>query len=735
MRRLRFPVGRRAWRIALAWTCLGLLSSLPTLARTAAAVTAGELPLRIVMIDAGGGAHASRDGHGVVLPPDGGRVRFRIEFDLPPTAADSPPWVLRFNRVELKELSLQAPDWRPPARDFFHPDPGDGWLPASFAQPLPGDWRGPVAIEVVAATDLVRTLRPQLLREPLAVERDRVELVIAMALYGGLLALALTTLALLLGARQKVFLGLLGLIAAVLLLALVVRGHAYAVPGLRWLAALGGQGTNLATLLMCASGVAVARAHAGDRRIAPWFQWSSLATIAAMLLLAAACLTGIGPGPGAMHWLVTAGWIVALAVEALSFAGVGIRNGWRAWPLPAVLLPLALLGVLFELSVRGRAAEFWGSHAYLIGLALAVAALMAALTARVAGFRIRHQRERLARHAAELKLMRQSALAGLAQELRQQLPDVPLKELETNAVRIALRRVLAPLRLRSAGVVLYRAGRAVVHIVEPEAQAARIAARIEANADLLRELARRPAPTPALTLAQAVPPRRGNERPSAVWAGLPLDTGNAGSGVALLERAGRDPFTDDELALAASFAELALQQIGEARATHRLRRSAELDALTGVLNRSAIDSLLAQSFEESFLRRQPLAVLFADLDHFKSINDTWGHACGDHCLRQVAEILRGTLRSGDRIGRYGGEEFLVLLPGCNAQQAAALGERLRRAVEQAQMQWQGQRIELTISIGVSARWTYEDKPDAVGRADQALYAAKREGRNRVSQSP
>ncbi|GAB2494260.1 hypothetical protein GCM10027084_04630 [Pseudoxanthomonas sangjuensis] len=724
--------GQGAWRIWLACLCVGLASAWSAWAQTTATGRAvDELPLRIVLLDDDARAHLSRDGQGIVLPPDGRSARFRLEFDLPATAGAEHPWVLRFNRIELKELTVGAPGWQPPTQDFFHPFASEGRLPASFWRTLPGDWSGPASVEVSASTDLIRTLRPQLVRIQVAVERDRTGLAIVAALYAGLGVLGLVALTLLLGSRERVFLSFLAVIASAFLLVSVVNGHAFAVPGLRRLGALGGQAVSLSMFLLCASGIAVVRDYVGPQRAAPWFRRLSTAGIVAMLLLAIACLAGLARDPVLMQRLVSACWVVTLLLTTLSFIAATIRRAWLAWPLLVALLPMSACGILFELSVRGQVGEFWGSYGYLIGLVLVVLLLMVALIGRIADFRVRHERERLARLASELKLTRQSALAELTQELRRQLLDVPLKDVEISAVRIALKRLVPVLRLRSASVALHRAGQDDLYIVEPPINETRVVARIEANAAQLRTLARQEMPEPALEL---LTPRRSVDRSASVWAGLPLDTGNSGSGVALLERSGRDPFTDDEIAVASAFAGLAAQQIAEARSTHLLRRTAELDALTGVLNRSAVDSLLAHSFEESFHQQQQLAVLFVDLDHFKAINDNHGHACGDHCLRQVAEILRGTLRAGDHVGRYGGEEFLVLLPGCNNSQAVVLGERLRKAVEQTPVHWQGQDIRVTISVGVSSRWAYEDKPDAVERADQALYTAKREGRNRVAQA-
>lgn len=131
------------------------------------------------------------------------------------------------------------------------------------------------------------------------------------------------------------------------------------------------------------------------------------------------------------------------------------------------------------------------------------------------------------------------------------------------------------------------------------------------------------------------------------------------------------------------------------------------------------------------------ALLLVDIDHFKRVNDHYGHLAGDHVLRHIVGVLRQRLRASDVLGRYGGEEFMVLLPGTDLHGAAQLAEQLRQAVQAAPCEWQGQRIAFTVSIGVAAS---ADTPADLSRtseallqaADQALYRAKDDGRNRVA---
>ena len=165
-----------------------------------------------------------------------------------------------------------------------------------------------------------------------------------------------------------------------------------------------------------------------------------------------------------------------------------------------------------------------------------------------------------------------------------------------------------------------------------------------------------------------------------------------------------------------------------------LRRLATTDPLTGALNRR---SFFECSHAEDFNRRQQdsTAVVMFDVDHFKLINDTFGHAAGDIVLAQIAEICRANLREQDRVGRLGGEEFACLLPGVTTAQAHLTAERLRAAVAEHRIViGDGREAAVTISVGLALFTPEDDTLDAVlSRADGALYLAKKHGRNCVRQ--
>ncbi len=174
----------------------------------------------------------------------------------------------------------------------------------------------------------------------------------------------------------------------------------------------------------------------------------------------------------------------------------------------------------------------------------------------------------------------------------------------------------------------------------------------------------------------------------------------------------------------------------------QLRTSAEqaqeramTDALTKLLNRHALTHTLARESAEARRYGRPLSCLMVDLDIFKTINDTYGHATGDLVLRQIAAVLREAVRGADTVFRYGGEEFLVLLPETDLAGALALGEKIRAAAEGRLFGESVRAFDLTLSIGGASLSDDESGADMIARADAALYRAKRRGRNRVETLP
>jgi two-component system cell cycle response regulator len=169
----------------------------------------------------------------------------------------------------------------------------------------------------------------------------------------------------------------------------------------------------------------------------------------------------------------------------------------------------------------------------------------------------------------------------------------------------------------------------------------------------------------------------------------------------------------------------------------KVQQSIELalfDPLTGLNNRRFLENHLATMLDNARVRRTPLTLMILDIDHFKRVNDTYGHDCGDEVLKSFADRLRGIIRGGDLLCRLGGEEFVIVMPNVEIGAAARIAERARQAIEQELfvVDVGGRAIPVTTSIGVAERGPDDDTSSLFRRADRALYRAKSEGRNRVS---
>jgi diguanylate cyclase (GGDEF)-like protein len=171
-------------------------------------------------------------------------------------------------------------------------------------------------------------------------------------------------------------------------------------------------------------------------------------------------------------------------------------------------------------------------------------------------------------------------------------------------------------------------------------------------------------------------------------------------------------------------------------ANKRLRKLSITDGLTGLFNHRHVHELLRDEWERSLRSGEPVGVAMLDLDRFKSINDTYGHPTGDVVLYETARILTETAREIDMVGRYGGEEFIAILPNTDEEAAAHFAERVREAVEAHLYRDEDNEIHMTLSCGVaSAPLEGTDSPEALLKmADEALYSAKTSGRNRVIRS-
>jgi diguanylate cyclase (GGDEF)-like protein len=237
---------------------------------------------------------------------------------------------------------------------------------------------------------------------------------------------------------------------------------------------------------------------------------------------------------------------------------------------------------------------------------------------------------------------------------------------------------------------------------------------------------------------RALPPRKAATPDHPVENAAPLSLPLVVDGVCfgcLLLLADPTHILDRERAAALDFAvrRLALS-LRNAERFAAMRVRAEYDALTGIYNRRHFDELLDDEMQRLSRHGRPLSVLMADIDHFKRVNDTWGHKTGDAVLREVAALLTDGIRGTDCCARYGGEEFVILLPYTDTEEAAALAERIRKRTAEHDFTAEGGvPLHLTISFGLSGIGPADalSREELVSAADSALYAAKRQGRNRT----
>jgi diguanylate cyclase (GGDEF)-like protein len=214
------------------------------------------------------------------------------------------------------------------------------------------------------------------------------------------------------------------------------------------------------------------------------------------------------------------------------------------------------------------------------------------------------------------------------------------------------------------------------------------------------------------------------------YAGVPLvsSDGHALGALCALDPSPK-PISTEQLAGLQELAGLAMDQI-------ELRRQAALDPLTGVLNRGTFDRLAAAEVAEAHALGTSLVALMVDADHFKAINDTYGHSVGDMALRRLAETLELAVRRTDYVARYGGEEFCVLLPSAGPRDAIQIAERIRAMLTEMTVPTVNGPLILTVSIGIGVLAPTDGTVETMLlAADNALYAAKQEGRNRVAVAP
>lgn len=707
---------------------LSLLAMAPVFAVAFETEGAHEVAIKVIA-DAPGVTPEGR------LRIEGGALRShsaRLQFELPP--AGDQRWVLWLARDPLDSIAVSGRGWTPPAAGFFGaPVAGQALeeaYPAGFGFPLPRGASGPQELQVELQGSVRSAPGPRVLSEQEVLRYVGRETALAYAVYAALATLLIATLALYSAIRDPLFLLYAVYVVAAAALMAAANGHLFTLPGFR---ALGARGFWLAMLAFNAIALTMllhfADARASGSRLLRRMD-SLVLVMWSLLLLPLVPLPVLGNG---LQAVATGAWLLAMPIAAWALVD-GARRG-----IPmALATATALLVLLFSASAHEAMHRGWladgilSRHGYQFALVLMSAILFVGLSSRLALVRRRLDDETSARRDSEDRLRFERLRTGLAQALQDELRAMPADEIAPHAFRRLCGHACQLLDIDDAVVLgngylgneLLLAQSGHKH-VSPLAQAALVARGI------VRLHAQNSAPVhvridgtvasddPRVPQYAIVPMRL----PAPAWAALVLPV-QSEQGLA-----------EGDLRALAELARIAVTHAEEAHAAIQLRKTAEYDALTGSLNRRSLDQALAREFKPAAVKA-PLSVLFIDIDWFKRINDEYGHACGDHCLRSVAATLRAELRPTDALGRYGGEEFLVLLPGHDAAAARLIAERLRQAMERTAIDWQGVQVMLTISIGMAAR--RESDSDAAAlleRADKALYAAKHEGRNRVCAAP
>ena len=214
---------------------------------------------------------------------------------------------------------------------------------------------------------------------------------------------------------------------------------------------------------------------------------------------------------------------------------------------------------------------------------------------------------------------------------------------------------------------------------------------------------------------------------------VPVSLGAQSTGLLRVERQNDHPFTEQEQQLLATVGASLALTLRNAESHRHLQELALRDPLTGLLNRRALDGPLARELKAGLRYGTAACLILLDLDYFKTVNDLLGHVAGDEVLRSIAALVRETVRDVDSVGRYGGEEFAVVLPHTQLAQAETLAERIRAGIERHAFQLEDGQVRLTASLGIAALQAPDVATVAewVSAADQALYQAKAGGRNRV----
>ena len=694
------------------------------------------LPVQLLPLpDAEGRLPAlSRDGSALRLgvTDETRHARAELRFVLPPHTNESPHWVIWMRRVPVDRLTLRVGDaWSSEARSFLVPETRDGPMPMGYLFRLPDTWEGEIRVEMAATGLRMAALRPEVVTEEQVDRYMQQATMLATFTYASLLMLALVTLALFFASRDFGFLSFFVFCLAGVLLLAFFNGHLYLFDPFGIFGKLGGTGLHAMSLLFVIASLRILLRYTDAPQSRPALAKAInnlciLSTLAIGLLLA---------------WRERLDWLVAWCMPTAWLAGclvalyVLIDASRRRVPLAgAAFASTAMLAIsilAWELASRGIiAGSLWVTYGYQVAVVLCAAMVAVGLISRISKYREQRDREQRARADSERRMYREAVRSELLTVLQTSLRGVAEDDIQPIVFRHLLEhlRRIVPTTTAVAAARGYH-GRDTL-VVQPAAYLGDVEANVGQRLQILRKQL-----SGNIELQRPVT-KQGETTPVAIEALIALPVRPPAWGLIVLERSGATVFHPDELTIVRELARLALLQADEAIAAIHLRHTAEIDALTAALNRRSLDQALERTFQDAHRKGLPLSVLFVDIDRFKTVNDQYGHACGDYCLREIAKTIAEQLGDDELFGRYGGEEFLIILPGRQVEMARAIAEQIRVAIERSDLRHNDQVLRLTVSIGVASQLAHESMPQpAVERADKALYVAKHSGRNRVSVAP
>jgi diguanylate cyclase (GGDEF)-like protein len=422
--------------------------------------------------------------------------------------------------------------------------------------------------------------------------------------------------------------------------------------------------------------------------------------------------------------------VLVLVVFSLAIPVLSLRHARR----PAMFVLVAWAMMVLLLAWRLRFALGFGdadpvsSYGVQIGVALLALVLSIGLAERALDLRQQRDRAQIQRDQAESRLRVAQTRRALLESL-EGLVQHAGKDLTFTAYKRALAALRQVLPMRGAAWVAESTDGARLLVAEPASVRDKVTEYVRKRGATLRSVAQTGR---SIVLSPTETDQAASDGTPLKAAIVPLRPVDTAWSVVLIARENWQEFSPEDFDVARDFLSLGAKAAAEGQRHVALQQKASYDALTGALNRGNIESMVETAFASAVHSRQPLAVLFIDLDHFKKVNDLHGHTAGDECLARVTQRIEHLLKPGQAIGRYGGEEFLVVLPGSDAAEAREVAERIRESVRERPITSDALSIPLTVSIGGASRQPGESSwKHMLERADQAVYTAKRNGRDRV----